>query len=139
MPQLFQYRTLLSPDAPLPGAELSETEQADLAQSTILVVDDNAQNVELLQAYLEALPCKILTAYDGIEADMVDMESWAVLRAAKRFGLPMVGLRGISDGRNDLTGLHDWTEYLHILDEKLAAVIEALPDHVRAGRFHLRA
>jgi two-component system alkaline phosphatase synthesis response regulator PhoP len=68
MPQLFQYRTLLSPDAPLPGAELSETEQADLAQSTILVVDDNAQNVELLQAYLEALPCKILTAYDGIEA-----------------------------------------------------------------------
>ena len=66
-------------------------------------------------------------AYDGIEADMVDMESYAVLRAARRFGVPMIGLRGISDGRSDLTGLHDWTEYLHVLDEKLARIIETLP------------
>ena len=43
-------------------------EAANLSQSTILIVDDNVQNVELLQAYLETLPCKILTAYDGIEA-----------------------------------------------------------------------
>ena len=50
-------------------------------------------------------------AYDGIDADMVDMESFAVLRAARPFGVPMIGLRGISDGRRDLTGLHDWTEY----------------------------
>ena len=56
-----------------------------------------------------------------IDADMVDMESFAVLRAARRFGVPMVGLRGISDGRSELTGIHDWTEYLHIIDEKLAA------------------
>ena len=34
----------------------------------ILIVDDNAQNVELLQAYLEALPCKTITASDGIQA-----------------------------------------------------------------------
>ena len=40
----------------------------DLSQSTILIGDDNAQNVELLQAYLEALPCKIITAGDGVEA-----------------------------------------------------------------------
>ena len=60
-------------------------------------------------------------AYDAIDADMVDMESFAVLRAARRFGVPMIGLRGISDGRNELTGLHDWTEYLHVIDEKLAA------------------
>lgn len=76
-------------------------------------------------------------AYDGIKADMVDMESYAVYRAAQRCGLPMVGLRGISDGRADLTGLHDWTDYLHILDEKLAAIIEALPGHVSAGRFRV--
>ena len=49
----------------------------------------------------------------------------------------MAGLRGISDGSNDLTGLHDWTEYLHILDEKLAAILEALPGQVRDGRFRL--
>ena len=33
-----------------------------------MIVDDNVQNVELLQAFLEALPVKIVTAYDGVEA-----------------------------------------------------------------------
>ena len=77
--------------------------------------------------------------YDLIDADMVDMESFAVLRAARRFGVPMVGLRGISDGRNDLTGLHDWTEYLHVIDEKLAVALEDFAGHVTAGRFRLGA
>jgi two-component system cell cycle response regulator len=36
--------------------------------STVLIVDDNAQNVELLQAFLESLPVKIVTAVDGIDA-----------------------------------------------------------------------
>ena len=40
----------------------------DLTDSTILIVDDNAQNVELLQAYLEVLSCRTITASDGIEA-----------------------------------------------------------------------
>src|SRR3954466_7341002 len=39
-----------------------------LPQSTVLIVDDNAQNVELLQAFLESLPVKIVTAADGIDA-----------------------------------------------------------------------
>src|SRR5687768_4246084 len=39
-----------------------------LPQSTVLIVDDNVQNVELLQAFLEALPVKIITAFDGVEA-----------------------------------------------------------------------
>lgn len=39
-----------------------------LPQSTVLIVDDNPQNVELLQAFLEALPVKLVTAYDGLEA-----------------------------------------------------------------------
>jgi adenosylhomocysteine nucleosidase len=73
--------------------------------------------------------------YDGIAADMVDMETYAVFRAAERLGVPVVGMRGISDGRSDLTGLHDWLEFLHILDEKLALVIDAMGNHVRAGRF----
>lgn len=77
------------------------------------------------------------TGYDIIDADMVDMESFAVLRAAQRFGVPMVGLRGISDGRNALTGLHDWTEYLHVIDDKLAVAIEDFAGAVTAGRFLL--
>ncbi len=77
--------------------------------------------------------------YDLIDADMVDMESFAVLRAARRFGVPMVGLRGISDGKNELTGIHDWTEYLHVIDEKLAVALEDFAGAVAAGRFVLGA
>ena len=39
-----------------------------LPQSTVLIVDDNPQNVELLQAFLESLPVKIITAVDGLDA-----------------------------------------------------------------------
>jgi two-component system cell cycle response regulator len=39
-----------------------------LPQSTILIVDDNPQNIELLQAFLESLPVKIVTAIDGLDA-----------------------------------------------------------------------
>ena len=75
--------------------------------------------------------------YDGIAADMVDMESYAVLRAAQRFGVSMVGLRGISDGRSELTKLPDWTDTLHDIDAKLAAAVEAFKMHVESGSFRL--
>ena len=39
-----------------------------LAESTVLVVDDNAQNLELLVAYLDGLQCQVSTATDGVEA-----------------------------------------------------------------------
>jgi two-component system alkaline phosphatase synthesis response regulator PhoP len=48
--------------SPLPNNE------SFLPQSTVLVVDDIAQNVELLTAFLEALPVKIVTAVDGVDA-----------------------------------------------------------------------
>ncbi len=41
---------------------------SDPSKSTILVVDDNTQNLELLQAYLEDLGCKVVSAVDGVEA-----------------------------------------------------------------------
>jgi two-component system alkaline phosphatase synthesis response regulator PhoP len=34
----------------------------------ILVVDDNAQNLELIQAYLEDVECQTVAAHDGVEA-----------------------------------------------------------------------
>ena len=40
----------------------------DLGTATILIVDDNQQNLELMQAYLEGIGCHILTATDGDEA-----------------------------------------------------------------------
>ena len=47
------------PNAPL---------EIDPSKSTILVVDDNPQNLELLQAYLEDLGCEVISAKDGVEA-----------------------------------------------------------------------
>lgn len=38
------------------------------SRSKILIVDDNAQNAELLQAYLEALKADIRIAVDGVDA-----------------------------------------------------------------------
>lgn len=65
-------------------------------------------------------------AYDTIDADMVDMETFASLRACQAFGVPLIALRGISDGQSDLTGLHDWTEYLHVVDANLADAVDRL-------------
>lgn len=65
-------------------------------------------------------------AYDAIDADMVDMETWALLRAAQTFGVPLIALRGVSDGRAELTALEDWTSTLHHVDENLAAALDAL-------------
>ncbi len=44
------------------------TSEADLSTATILLVDDNAQNLELMQAFLEELGCSIQTASDGLDA-----------------------------------------------------------------------
>ena len=40
----------------------------DLSAASILLVDDNAQNLELMAAFLEELPCTIQTASDGVQA-----------------------------------------------------------------------
>ncbi len=68
--------------------------------------------------------------YDAIDADMVDMESFAILRACMMFDVPMIGLRGISDGAEELKQLEDWTQYLHVVDENLAAAIDLLEEQV---------
>lgn len=64
--------------------------------------------------------------YDAIDADLVDMETFAVVRAAARFGVPVIGLRGVSDGPGALEGLSDWTALLGVLDERLARAVDAL-------------
>ncbi|HBZ97567.1 MAG: two-component system response regulator [Phycisphaerae bacterium] len=51
-----------SPDLP------DDQDAPDLSQAGILIVDDNLQNLELMQAYLEELGCSISTATDGLEA-----------------------------------------------------------------------
>jgi adenosylhomocysteine nucleosidase len=73
-------------------------------------------------------------AYDAILAEMVDMETFAILRACQHFGVPLIALRGISDGAADLKHVGDWTEYLHIIDQKLATAVDRLEAAITTGK-----
>ena len=53
---------------PAPAIGAKDSPESFLPQSTVLLVDDNAQNLELLQAFLESLPVKLVTAFDGVDA-----------------------------------------------------------------------
>jgi len=56
------------PDKTTSTGKTMAAENFDPSESTVLIVDDNEQNVELLQAYLEPLKCRVLTAFDGVQA-----------------------------------------------------------------------
>ncbi|RLQ87398.1 5'-methylthioadenosine/S-adenosylhomocysteine nucleosidase [Notoacmeibacter ruber] len=71
--------------------------------------------------------------YDGIDADLVDMETFAHLRAAMQFDVPLVGLRGVSDGAEELRHFDDWTRLLPILDMKLASAVNGVEKSIRDG------
>ena len=70
-------------------------------------------------------------AYDDIDAEMVDMETWAHLRTAQTFDIPLIGLRGISDGEKDLSGLQDWTALLGQIDQNLAQALDLVEEAIR--------
>ena len=55
-------------NAGTPVLQTATAAESFLPESTVLIVDDNPQNVELLCAFLESLPVKIITAGDGLEA-----------------------------------------------------------------------
>ena len=61
-----------NPPAAAPAASTAPAtlpnNESFLPQSTVLIVDDNPQNLELLQAFLESLPVRIVSAVDGVDA-----------------------------------------------------------------------
>ena len=74
-------------------------------------------------------------AYNGIAADMVDMETFAILRTCQAYKLPLIGLRGISDGAEELQHISGWTEYLHVIDRKLSYAVDSLFTALEDGVF----
>jgi len=76
-------------------------------------------------------------AYDSVAEDMVDMETFAVKRACQAFGVPLLGLRGISDGAETVSRIEDWTQYLHIVDERLAEAVDRVEAAYAAGEIDL--
>lgn len=72
-------------------------------------------------------------AYASIDADMVDMETFAILRVCQTYSMPMIGLRGISDGAKDLHHYDDWTVLLEHIDRDLAAIVDRLDDLIESG------
>lgn len=71
--------------------------------------------------------------YHGVDQDMVDMESWAILRACLMAQVPLIGLRGISDGAHPVAEYSDWTRYLSVIDERLADAVDRIEAGLRAG------
>jgi len=60
---------------PTPSPISADSDPSPAISGRILLVDDNAQNLELLNAYLDDLNCPISTARDGIEAlESIDRE-----------------------------------------------------------------
>ena len=51
--------------------------------------------------------------------------------------MPLIGLRGISDGKEELKKLSDWTAYLHVIDEKLAVAVDALKTGLENGEISI--
>jgi CheY-like chemotaxis protein len=56
------------PTIPASPADAPSNHDTFIAMSTVLIVDDNPQNVELLQAFLESMPVHLVTAVDGVDA-----------------------------------------------------------------------
>ena len=97
---------------------------------------------ELPMTVIGDLPAKRLSTganivsgadYDTIDADMVDMETFALKRACMAFDAPLIGLRGISDGAEKLHHFDDWVQYLHVIDEKLANAVDRLEAAIASG------
>lgn len=76
-------------------------------------------------------------SYAQIEADMVDMETYAIQRACSLAGVPLIGLRGISDGAHPVAELADWTRYLEVIDARLADVVRRMEAALEDGTISL--
>ncbi len=72
-------------------------------------------------------------AYQALDTDMVDMETFAFVRTAQTFCVPLMALRGVSDGKTELKVLEDWTSTLDQVDINLADAWDKLVGALESG------
>ena len=117
--RLDQRHDLILLSDPLTGPGEAEA----LSSADVVIGVRYAAGMPALTARLYQVPG---AGYDGIDAEMVDMETWAVARACMVHGVPLAGLRGVSDGAAELHHIDGWTEYLHVIDARLAHAVDRL-------------
>ncbi|MDA8870924.1 5'-methylthioadenosine/S-adenosylhomocysteine nucleosidase [Rhizobiaceae bacterium] len=64
--------------------------------------------------------------YGAIDAEMVDMESFALVRCARKHDVGFLGLRRISDGKAPVERYEDWTAWLSDIDRGLAEALSPI-------------
>ncbi len=65
---------------------------------------------------------------------MADMEYAAFAQVAMNFGIPLIGFKGISDGKEALSGrIEEWTKLLPLIDKNLAEAVGALKNGLQQG------
>lgn len=72
-------------------------------------------------------------AYDTLGAEMADMETYAFAHVARRFGVPLLCLRGVSDGKAPLGHIDDWTKTLEEIGQNLRAALNVVEAAVASG------
>ena len=77
--------------------------------------------------------------YDKIGAEMVEMETYSYARVAHQYGLPLISLRGVSDGKTELTQISDWTHTLEEIGDNLCAALTLLEEALATGAISVRA
>jgi adenosylhomocysteine nucleosidase len=70
---------------------------------------------------------------------MVDMETYAVLRACQLYNLPLIGLRGILNGAEEQRHISQRIEFLKIIDRNLADALDIVLAELANGHPLVRA
>lgn len=98
------------------------------------VIDLNNTIPSLRQASLSTGASIILTKqFALIDEEMVDMESYAVLRVCQSYEVELIVLRGISDGPKELKVYQDWIELLPTVDKHLALAVKETLNYLENG------
>lgn len=106
----------------------------------------NAPSIIKLGLLIPGLPTATLASgariingadYDKLGAQMVEMETYSYARVAHQMGVPLISLRGVSDGKSELAQLTDWTHTLEEIGDNLCAAFDLMEAALKSGAIDL--